>query len=500
MTQHLMPSARISTALAVVACLLTASAASAEPFTIVVMPDTQTESTNKPQVKFPAMTKWIVDHRQELNVPFVAHMGDLVNWETPESIPAQFQYVNADAAMGLLDTAGIPYAITIGNHDTAAVGGVNPDGTACHCGGSAGPGDVHANLRNTTVFNEFFPLGRFVNLGGAYEAQKVDNTFHTFKAGGLDWLVITAELDPRQGALDWANQVVEAHPDHNVIYVTHNYLAPSGELAGPCGYGDLSPQKVWDGLLKRHRNIRFVLSGHLTETALRQTQGESGETVYQILTDYQNLGEGWLRTLEIDAEAKTVKSDVYSPHLDQHKTGETEQFTLSDVMLIPSAELVTPAGGAGGMSGAGGASGSGAGASSGGISGNATAPSLGGAGSPAGSSSAGAVATGGVSQSAVPSAGSNGLALLPPADSAPSGCGCRLATPAPRVPPLAALTALLLGLLLRRRNPSNSRPALADGARYGKLEGRNGTTGEDRDRRARPQGRGHPDDRDSDRS
>jgi hypothetical protein len=326
---------RMTAVLATAACGLVAVHAQAEPFTLVVMPDTQSEATNAPQVRFPAITKWIADNRASRNIQFVAHVGDLVNWDTPFSTPPHVQYVNASNAMATLDQARIPYAIAVGNHDTAAVGGINPDGTPCYCGGSAGPGNVRVNLRNTQTLNQFFPLTRFIARRGEYEAAKMDNSYHTFTAGGRDWLVISTELDPRPGALEWFNRVVTDHPDHNVIYVTHNYLAPSGNLAGGVGYGDLAPQAIWDGLIKRHRNIRFVLSGHLTQTALRQTPGNSGDTVYQILTDYQDLGTGWLRTLEIDPDAGTVKSQVYSPYLQQYKTGATEQFTLTGVRFIP---------------------------------------------------------------------------------------------------------------------------------------------------------------------
>jgi hypothetical protein len=358
--------ARTAWALAgAVASVLATESARAEPFTLVVMPDTQSESTNTPQVKFPAMTQWIVDNRASMNIRFVAQVGDLVNWETPDSTPPQFQYVNADLAMRTLDTAKIPYAIAIGNHDTAAVGGVNSDGTPCHCGGSAAPGDVHANLRNTSTFNQFFPLSRFIDSRGQYEPSKVDNQFHTFTAGGLDWLVISSELDPRPGAVTWFNKVVSEHPDHNVIYLTHNFLAPSGDLAAAVGYGDQSPQAVWDGLIKGHSNVRFVLSGHLTQTALRQTAGDSGKPVYQILTDYQDEGNGWLRTLQIDPQAKTVKSQVYSPYLKQYKTGPTEEFTLTGVELVPAKTSSNGGASAGGSSGNGGSSAGGRGGSGG---------------------------------------------------------------------------------------------------------------------------------------
>lgn len=441
---------RSSPALAgALAVVFGAPLASAEPFTLVVMPDTQTESTNTPQVRFPAMTQWIADNERARSIRFVAHVGDLVNWDTPFSTPPHFQYVNASDAMATLDTAGIPYAIAIGNHDTAAVGGVSPDGGACYCGGSAAPGDVRANLRNTQTFNQFFPLARFAARRGQYEPGKIDNSYHTFSAGGVDWLVLSSELDPRPGALAWFNEVVSNHPDHNVIYVTHNYLAPSGNLAGGVGYGNSTPQAVWDGLIKLHANIRFVLSGHLTQTAIRQTAGNSGATVYQLLTDYQDEGNGWLRTLEIDPAAETVKSEVYSPHLKQFKTGSTERFTWTGVKLIPARR--PPDAGAGGNdaggSGNGGSAGSGTSGSSGsGGDGNRDA---GGAGT---SHDAGLAGRGG--------GGASGSGARPDAsagmgsrDDSPveSDCGCRLAG-SDRGVWAWAFVPLVLGVFRRRRH------------------------------------------------
>ena len=51
-----------------------------------------------------------------LDIRFVAHTGDLVDWDTADHI----QYVRASNALKKLDDARIPYALAIGNHDTAA--------------------------------------------------------------------------------------------------------------------------------------------------------------------------------------------------------------------------------------------------------------------------------------------------------------------------------------------------------------------------------------------
>ena len=66
--------------IAVVLCLLS-SAAVAEPFSIVVLPDTQFYSSQFPQT-FMAQTRWVADHAADQNIVFVTHLGDVVDgWE-----------------------------------------------------------------------------------------------------------------------------------------------------------------------------------------------------------------------------------------------------------------------------------------------------------------------------------------------------------------------------------------------------------------------------------
>ncbi len=308
----------------------------AEKFVIAVIPDSQGETGATPPTKFTSQMQWIVNNKTAQNIKFVAHVGDVVNWDTPYSSPPHYMYVNADSGFDLLDAAGIPYGIALGNHDTAAVGGTNPDGTPCYCGGGAAPGDVHANLRNTTTYNTYFPTTRFTACQDRYEVGKSDNAYHTFSAGGFNWLVINTELDPRQGALDWMKTVVASHPHHNIIYVTHNYLTSSGGIAGGCGYGDLPPQQVWDQLLKAYSNVRMVFCGHVDTASRRDDLGVNGNHVYQMLSDYQgeSSGNGWLRLVEIDTTANTISVKTYSPYLNQYKTDDQNQFSFTGISFV----------------------------------------------------------------------------------------------------------------------------------------------------------------------
>ena len=162
-------------------------AAAEERFTLAVIPDSQQEVLKPVDGRLEERMTWLVANREALNLKMVLHVGDLLNWDTPDHI----QYVRASAALAVLDRAGLPYALALGNHDTAAT----------TVGGSAAPGKVNANLRNTATYNTFFPLTRFKALGGVYEPGRIDTAYHTFTAGGLDWLVLNLELWARTGAV-----------------------------------------------------------------------------------------------------------------------------------------------------------------------------------------------------------------------------------------------------------------------------------------------------------
>src|SRR5689334_23896542 len=98
-------------------CLFVAAPVLAQDFTIIALPDTQNEAQFFPTV-LNSQTQWIVNNQQDLNIQMVLGDGDIVN---DGADPAQEQ--NADAAFRLLDMAGVPYMLAIGNHD---YDGANP--------------------------------------------------------------------------------------------------------------------------------------------------------------------------------------------------------------------------------------------------------------------------------------------------------------------------------------------------------------------------------------
>ena len=290
----------------------------AQKFTIPVIPDTQNHMSANRGIFFSKL-EWIAAKADSLKAPIVLHVGDLVNWDNFD------HWELASVGMSILDRANIPYAITLGNHDTGLVG---------QFGGGAAPGNTNVNLRNTQKFNYFFPVSRFPLQKGRFENNISDNAYYLFEAGGLKWIVITLEFCAREPAAQWMAEIVKKYPDHNAIIVTHYHLMPQGEIAkNNSGYGDMNVIDIFDKYIKPHKNVLMVLSGHVCYSAWRDDKGDNGNTIYQILTDYQCNEDIYIRLLDIDIQSKTITAKMYSP-VTNSTLNDQSQFTFSDVQFI----------------------------------------------------------------------------------------------------------------------------------------------------------------------
>jgi calcineurin-like phosphoesterase family protein len=270
-------------------------------FSFAVIPDTQNEITASDS-RFANRVSWLVANQQRLDVRFATQIGDLTNWGSVD--PTQF--VRASTELQPLEQA-MPWSGAIGNHDTAAV---------C-AGGSGCPGaNTSLTVRDTSAYNKYFPVSRFPDIQGTFEAGKIDNAYQVVREGGVDWLILNLELWPRVEAVAWAKSVVASHPDHNVIVVTHAYLNTDGTIsASNGGYGATSPQYLYDNLIKVYPNVKIVLSGHVGTSAVRTDVGVNGNKVVSLLTSYHSWTNP-VRIVEIDTAAGTATSSVYAPYTD----------------------------------------------------------------------------------------------------------------------------------------------------------------------------------------
>ncbi len=126
------------------------------------------------------------------------------------------------------------------------------------------------------------------------------------------------------------------HTNFNAIILTHYHLDGNGAIASRnAGYGDLSPQQIFDQLIKQHANVRLVLSGHVTSSAWRDDPGVHGNRIYQLLQNYQNAdaGGGYLRLLDIDTDAGVIAARMYSPYYQATKE-DASRFALTNVSFV----------------------------------------------------------------------------------------------------------------------------------------------------------------------
>lgn len=269
-------------------------------FSIAVIPDTQNEVLSAADTRMRNRATWLADNKASLDLRYALQIGDVVNWG--HVAPAQF--TKASEEVRPLEAA-MPWATAVGNHDTAAV---------C-AGGSACPGaNTSVTLRDTSAFNRTFPVSRFDDVRGTFEANKIDNAYATFSAGGVDWMVLTLELWPRTSVVTWARDIVRAHPDHNVIVVTHAYLEANGSIStSNGGYGANSPQYVYDNLIKVFPNIKLVLSGHTGQAGSRTDIGADGNKVLSLLQTYHSPNTNPVRLVDIGTATGTVTSRVFAP-------------------------------------------------------------------------------------------------------------------------------------------------------------------------------------------
>ena len=267
-------------------------------FSFAVYSDTQQEVFGG--TRFRNRADYLVANRRSLDLRYVTHVGDVVNWDTSDHA----QYAVARDAMRPLEDAGIPYSLSIGNHDSLATG---PGGSA------RDPKNTHSLARDTRTFNRYLNR-QGLDQEGAFEPGKVDNTYHVFTAGGAGWLVLNLELWPRAAAVSWAEQVVASHPKHNVIVVTHSYLTASGAIYGRSDYGDTAPDVLAKRLVKKYPNVRLVFSGHVGKLAHRVDKGVQGNRIDSFLLNWTSNTTNRTRLVTIDTKKGTLRTWVYAPY------------------------------------------------------------------------------------------------------------------------------------------------------------------------------------------
>lgn len=297
-------------------------------YSFCVVGDTQVITERYPD-KLAGIYDWIVANKDEKKIEFVFGLGDIVQYGTDA------EWDLAKDAISRLDGV-LPYSLVRGssNHDS-------PEG-----------------------FNDRFGTEEYKSqFIGFYDETRIENTYRTFRAGEVDYLFVTLEFGPPDTVLEWASNVISQYPNHRVIITTHMFLYHDGTTLD---YKDPAPahknevgdgtknngDEIWEKLVSKHENIFMILCGHDASSTIvmRQTKGDHGNTVTQMLINPQGVDGGQTptgmvamlyfakdgRSIEVEYYS-TVRNMYYMPanqftiQIPEYKAAETEDTTEETV-------------------------------------------------------------------------------------------------------------------------------------------------------------------------
>ena len=303
----------------------------ASRFTLGVMPDTQfyarygTEAagdifgdrygTNP----FDVQTEFLAENHKKLGTQFVTHLGDVV--DEPED---RASWDIADRAMKTLEDAGVNYSVLPGNHDLTMFDG-------------------------KSAFTEYFPeerakknstyMGRTASTeihnggdGYAFPGQSVESEYHIFEAEGQKYLVLALGFRANDETLEWAQQVIDKHPELPVILTSHEISGINGD--GSTYFTKEYGEHLWDKLIRKNDQIFLTIAGHHHGAGYHVEKNDAGHDVINILQDYQMAylgGNGLMGQLQFDLTNNQLEMLAYSPWV---KSKKYEQLNSFDHLIM----------------------------------------------------------------------------------------------------------------------------------------------------------------------
>ena len=286
-------------------------------FAIAFVPDTQVVTYYYPD-KLTCIYDWLVENAESKKIQFVVGLGDITEKNK------DYEWELAKEQISKLNGV-IRYSLIRGNHD------------------------------KSPKYNKYFPYEEFENMGGSFDGTS-NNTWQEINMGGLDYLFMGLDYGAPDDVLQWASDVIKAHPNHNVIISTHCYLFRDGTTLDdrddtpPSGDGEQfnDGDDMWEKLVSQHENIIMVASGHDPSDyiVVTQTPGIHGNIVTQMLIDAQSVdlsmkGTGMVAMAYFSNGGKTVQMEYYSTIRNQWYLKENS-FTMEVNAVTPPTPPAAP--------------------------------------------------------------------------------------------------------------------------------------------------------------
>ena len=257
------------------------------------------------------MVSWIIDKKDDLNIKYVFHTGDIA-----DEFNEEYQFAFARSQQKRLEDAGIPTGVLGGNHDVA-----------------------HGNMVYDLYWKYFgeeyykdksYYGGSYKNNLGHYDVVEVDGEEILFIS--ISWDIYTYEIA-------WINSVLDAHPGTRAIITTHGGINATATES-------YTSRILLNGVCKNHPQVMAILNGHYHGSSVNfvELTSDSGEkhTVYQICTDYQSAdegGSGYIKMLYFDLANDKIYLNSYSPAVPS--TGMPDFNYYDDKTLVFDESMMT---------------------------------------------------------------------------------------------------------------------------------------------------------------
>ncbi|MCE5235656.1 MAG: metallophosphoesterase [Clostridiaceae bacterium] len=283
-------------------------------FTVAWLSDTQHYAYKAPEI-FEAMTRFLRDEREKMNLLYVVHTGDFVDDRDDAA-----QWENAMRAMESLE--GIPYGVLGGNHD------------------------VGTSEQDFSVFSSCFGEkamekrpGSDAYYGGSYK----DNRGHydLVDIGANRYVFAYMGYAPDSGAVAWLNRVFKEHRDRIGVLCVHDYFKTD------MTYSDAGATLL-KKVVKKNPNVYLVMCGHRYTVGHKSVEfdddgdGATDRRAYELIQNYQAAGElggsGYLQLLQFDDIKKELRLISYSPYTDDRRYYDTPGTELEKYYVNPENE------------------------------------------------------------------------------------------------------------------------------------------------------------------
>ncbi|MBQ9729546.1 MAG: metallophosphoesterase, partial [Clostridia bacterium] len=253
---------------------------------------------------------YIVDNVQKKKVKHVMGLGDITDFN------AKNEWDEAKRVTEKMDGV-VPYSLVRGNHDLATnwfandvlkrSPDVEPYFVYDYVGG--GVGSPNNGTVDTAKCDRYFAT--YFSMNSSYGQQvaycynsSTNNTIHFFTGtDNLEYMVVALDYGPTDAMLNWASNIIQQYPNHNVIVTTHGYMWADGSHIVYSTTGGMSTNfgengnaancgdDLWNEFLSKHANISMLICGHVDTPTIvyRKDQGINGNVVTQMLCDPQGM-------------------------------------------------------------------------------------------------------------------------------------------------------------------------------------------------------------------